>query len=205
MVKKSGLEFCSDESWIELFGKNNRQNNRYRTKKKCDVPPFLKPKNGLKVMGVGGFYSRGVNDLHVVSKGQTVNGKYYRVYIASILRFYGLFFTVSEPKKNNFPTGWSTIPYGEGVHEDVGSRPCSTWGKGVWPGNSPDVNPIENLWGILKDSAYEDPKPTNMETLVARFRKKWFSLPVQLLKNMSESFKSRIEEVLDAQGGKTTY
>jgi hypothetical protein len=59
--KRAGI-FFSDKSWIELFG----QAHPYKTEKKSDVPPCLKPKNGLKVMIAGGFYSRGVSELHVV-------------------------------------------------------------------------------------------------------------------------------------------
>lgn len=36
------------------------------------------PKFGLKVMVAGGFCARGVTPLHIVPKGQTINGKYYR-------------------------------------------------------------------------------------------------------------------------------
>ena len=32
----------------------------------------------------------------------------------------------------------------------------------LWPGNSPDLNPIENFWPILQDSVHQEPKPNNL-------------------------------------------
>jgi len=71
--KRDGI-FFTDESWIEL----TRRTTRFRTDQKSEVPPLLKPKNGLKFMVASGFCSRGVSELHVVPKGQTITGEYYR-------------------------------------------------------------------------------------------------------------------------------
>ena len=33
------------------------------------------------------------------------------------------------------------------------------WRRGVWPGNSLDLNPVENLWTILRDEVNKMPLP----------------------------------------------
>lgn len=81
----------------------------------------------------------------------------------------------------------------------------TVWGKGVWSGNSPDLNPIENLWSILKESAYQEPFPKTRLELQARFEEKWNSLPVFLLQNLAQSFKTRVEEMMNNAGGHTSY
>ncbi|KAI6657951.1 Transposable element Tcb1 transposase [Oopsacas minuta] len=47
------------------------------------------------------------------------------------------------------------------------------WMKDEWPGNSPDLNPIENLWSILKDSVSQMENVTKLDHLISQVRKAW--------------------------------
>ena len=42
------------------------------------------------------------------------------------------------------------------------------WGRGVWPGNSPDLNVIENLWSVLQKGVKTDGKYCTRDTLIRR-------------------------------------
>ena len=37
--------------------------------------------------------------------------------------------------------------------------------KTCWPPNSPDINPVENLWSIMDEVVYKDPTPKTMQDL----------------------------------------
>jgi hypothetical protein len=73
-----------------------------------------------------------------------------------------------------------------------------------WPAQSPDLNPIENLWAIL-DQMCKDRTCNTTEDLFQVLEEAWHNLPGDLLTRLVESMPRRIEAVLKARGGPTTY
>ena len=47
-----------------------------------------------------------------------------------------------------------------------------------WPANTPDLNPIENLWSTIDEAAYKDPIPKTMGGLKSRLRQAWWNIPL---------------------------
>ena len=71
-----------------------------------------------------------------------------------------------------------------------------------WPSKSPDLNPIENLWGIVSLRVYGHGKQYATKTeLAAAIHNKWNSLPLELLQKLILSMKNRIFDVIRANGG----
>ena len=81
----------------------------------------------------------------------------------------------------------------------------NSWTVGIWPGNSPDFNIIEPVWGLLQDSVLKTPIPKNREELICRVRETWFTLKPEYLKKLVHSFPNRIEQALNNEGGNTDY
>ena len=74
-----------------------------------------------------------------------------------------------------------------------------------WPGNSPDLNPIENLWTILKNKVSER-QPTNAKMLEQAIKEVWVrDISSAYCQNLVESMPRRLEAVIKAKGGPTKY
>ena len=75
-----------------------------------------------------------------------------------------------------------------------------------WPGNSPDLNPIENLWAIIKRRLATQTITTKQQ-LIAKVIDVWLRDPSinDILHKLVDSMPRRIAEVIAAQGGHTKY
>lgn len=75
-----------------------------------------------------------------------------------------------------------------------------------WPAQSPDLNPIENLWALLKKRlALYDQAPKNLSELWSRVQTEWSNIPNQHIQNLVESMPKRVRSVIKAKGLWTKY
>ena len=73
-----------------------------------------------------------------------------------------------------------------------------------WPSMSPDLNPIEHLWGILKRKV-EVCKVSNIYQLCDVVMEEGKSIPVATCEALVNSMPRRVKAVLDNDGGHTKY
>ncbi|KAL0151286.1 hypothetical protein M9458_053477, partial [Cirrhinus mrigala] len=92
------------------------------------------------------------------------------------------------------------------------ARSIKTWmtESGVdeldWPAQSPDLNPIEHLWDELERRLRARPsRPTSVCDLTNALLKEWSKIPIKTLLNLVDSLPRRVEAVIAAKGGPTSY
>lgn len=73
-----------------------------------------------------------------------------------------------------------------------------------WPSQSPDLNPIENLWHYIKQKITTTIGRTPNETF-DEIKRIWDEIPKQILENLVQSMPHRLQEVVDNNGGNTSY
>ncbi len=73
-----------------------------------------------------------------------------------------------------------------------------------WPRMSPDLNPIEHLWGILKRKV-EERKVSNIHQLHDVIMEEWKRTPVATCEALVNFMPKRVKAVLENNGGHTKY
>lgn len=75
-----------------------------------------------------------------------------------------------------------------------------------WPSCSPDLNPIEHLWDMIKRTIRaRQNNPGNAEQLIQAVLEEWGNLPQEEINNLIESMPRRIRACIGARGGNTDY
>lgn len=74
-----------------------------------------------------------------------------------------------------------------------------------WPRNSPDLNPIEQMWGHMKRKL-ENMDTSSVPHLVRSLRELWDNhMPLDYCQKLSDSMCQRVKDVLKTRGGHTKY
>ena len=189
----------SDETKIELF---SHQGKRYVWRK-----PNMShhPKNTIPTVKHGGgsimlwgcFSAAGTEKL-VQVEGR-MDGAHYRNILeqnlfqsACDLRL-GRRFTFQQDNDLKH-TAKATLEWFKGKHLNVLE----------WSSQSPDLNPIENLWSDLKIAVHKR-KPSNMKELEQFCLEEWAKIPVARCGKLIETYSKRLAALIAAKGGSTKY
>lgn len=166
------------------------------------IKEYVKHAPKLHVWGAIGYY--GKTELHCFQ--ENLNSKVYQCILKQHLKESKIIYSSDAPK--TLPGNWTFLQDNAPSHkakttmkvveELVGDRFISH------PAKSPDLNPIENLWGIL-DQKVKAAEITNIQTLKRFLRKEWKTLPWQHIRNCVDSMPRRLELCRESGGNRLQY
>jgi len=205
----------TDESIIELHPLPNSQNTRIRTLDIALRQPVGIPKHPLKIMVAGGLSANGLTELHICDPISTVTVGYYRnrilpVYISALART-SVDGDIDQRRLFDDSNRVVFMQDGAPAHtakvtlDMLANHFNIVLSKGFWPGNLPDLNPIEHIWADLQASVFFDPRPCTREELVLRVLHAWRAVSIDHTKRLVYSFRRRIMQCHERHGASTDY
>ena len=156
------------------------------------------PKHPQKLHAFGGITTRGKTDLYVFQ--ENLNGELYveileRTLVPSMRRLYGR-------------ESWYLCQDNDPKHCSGVALKCYNKRRikriDQWPSASPDLNPIENIWAIMKQKV-SNLMPTTLDDLEQSIRLAWDEVSLETIQNCIQSMPRRLQAVIDGGGLKTNY
>ena len=202
----------TDEYPYEIFHAPNPQNDRVWTDDKAKVPTVKTVKHPPKIMVWGLMSFRALSELHVVPQKQMVNREYSINEILAKTCVGALNRTAAGGNvllRRLLPDMSTAVVMQCGAPTQTAAATqqwCQRnlpafWPKEEWPGNSPDLNPIENLWSFLQDKLDKLAPSTSIPSLTRNLKCAWQNISPDVLNNLVSSMPIRMEAVIKMNGG----
>ncbi|GFX30460.1 transposable element Tcb2 transposase [Trichonephila clavipes] len=165
-------------------------------------PSFVRERSQYRRAGWmvwGGISIGGRTDLHIIRNG-TLTGRRYadevlRPHVIPYAGAIGDFFVFQD---NN------ARPHIARLVENM--LEAETIQRMDWPACSPDLNPIEHVWDMLRRRIAARPRPpATVRDLEIALLEEWNSIPQSLIDNLITSMANRCAAVLAVRGDHTSY
>lgn len=189
----------SDETKIELFGINSTRRVWRQQNKEFD------PRNTIPTVKHGGgnillwgcFSAKGTGQLHRI-EGR-MDGAMYREILSDNL--------LPSARALKMGRGWTFMQDNDPKHT---AKATQEWLRKKhikvleWPSQSPDLNPIENLWRELKVQVAKR-QPKNLKDLELICKEEWAKIPASTCANLIKDYRKRLLSVIENKGYSTKY
>lgn len=189
----------SDETKIELFGPNSvcrvwrRKKEEYHPK---NTIPTVKHGGGC-IMLWGCFSAQGTGRLHCIK--ERMNAALYCEILGKNL--------LTSARALKMGRGWVFQHDNDPKHT---ARKTKEWLRKKhikvleWPSQSPDLNPIENLWRELKLCVARR-QPRTLTDLEKICMEEWAKIPAAVCTNLVKNYRNRLISVIANKGFCTKY
>ena len=153
----------------------------------------LRPKHPFKIHLWGGISCKGATPL-VLFTGKLCATKLLKIFDAGLLDFV----TTKYPTTHRFMQD-NDPKHTSGLASEYLDNHGINWWK--TPPESPDLNPIENVWGSLKRFLRDHHKPSNQASLIEGVKIFWKTLTPQVCQRYVHHIQRVIPKVIEECGG----